>query len=91
MNCDELREHYDLYALDIAEAPESGEIRAHIRRGCEVCIGGREAISRNCGVHRRQRTAGGAIGAASPPYSGFGGVRGAEGRLDTLVGFGACG
>jgi anti-sigma-K factor RskA len=39
MNCDELRDHYDLYALDIAEAPERDEIRAHINRGCEVCMG----------------------------------------------------
>lgn len=40
MNCDELREHYDLYALDIAEEPERSEIRAHLERGCEVCIAG---------------------------------------------------
>ncbi|MGD0295539.1 MAG: anti-sigma factor [Bryobacteraceae bacterium] len=38
MNCDELREHYDLYALDIAEEPERGEIRVHLNRGCEVCM-----------------------------------------------------
>jgi anti-sigma-K factor RskA len=40
MNCDELREHYDLYALSIAEEPERGEIRAHLNRGCEVCMAG---------------------------------------------------
>jgi anti-sigma-K factor RskA len=40
MNCEELREHYDLYALDIAEEPERGEIRAHLNRGCEVCMAG---------------------------------------------------
>jgi anti-sigma-K factor RskA len=40
MNCDELRDHYDLYALDIAEEPERGEIRAHLRRDCEVCMAG---------------------------------------------------
>jgi len=40
MNCEELREHYDLYALDIAEDPERGEIRAHLGRGCEVCMAG---------------------------------------------------
>jgi hypothetical protein len=40
MNCEELREHYDLYALDIAEGPERGEIRAHLNRGCEVCMAG---------------------------------------------------
>jgi anti-sigma-K factor RskA len=57
MNCDELREHYDLYALDIAEAPESGEIRAHIRRGCEVCM---------AGVKRSLETVA-LIGACAPP------------------------
>jgi Anti-sigma-K factor rskA, C-terminal len=40
MNCHELREHYDLYALDIAEEPERSEIRAHLTRGCEVCMAG---------------------------------------------------
>jgi anti-sigma-K factor RskA len=40
MNCDELRDHYDLYALDIAEEPERGEIRVHLNRGCEVCMAG---------------------------------------------------
>jgi len=40
MNCDDLREHYDLYAIDIAEEPERGEIRAHLNRGCEVCMAG---------------------------------------------------
>jgi hypothetical protein len=40
MTCEELRPHYDLYALDIAEEPERGEIRAHIHRGCEVCVAG---------------------------------------------------
>jgi anti-sigma-K factor RskA len=38
MNCDELRDHYDLYALGIAEEPERGEIRVHLNRGCEVCM-----------------------------------------------------
>jgi anti-sigma-K factor RskA len=40
MNCEELREHYDFYALDIAEEPERGEIRAHLNRKCEVCMAG---------------------------------------------------
>lgn len=40
MNCDELRDHYDLYSLDIAEEPERGEIRAHLDRGCAVCMAG---------------------------------------------------
>ena len=37
MSCDQLREHYELYALGIAEEPERGEIRDHLSRGCEVC------------------------------------------------------
>jgi anti-sigma-K factor RskA len=37
MSCDQLREHYELYALGIAEEPERGEIRDHLNRGCEVC------------------------------------------------------
>jgi hypothetical protein len=40
MNCEELRPHYDLYALDLAENPEASEIRAHLNRGCEVCMAG---------------------------------------------------
>jgi Anti-sigma-K factor rskA len=40
MNCDQLREHYELYALGIAEQPERGEIREHLNRGCEVCGAG---------------------------------------------------
>jgi anti-sigma-K factor RskA len=40
MNCENLREHYDLYALGIAEEPERGEIRAHLERGCDDCMAG---------------------------------------------------
>ena len=40
MNCEELREHYELYALDIAEEPERSEVRAHLQRECEVCMAG---------------------------------------------------
>ncbi len=40
MNCDQLREHYELYTLGIAEEPERGEIRDHLNRGCEVCGAG---------------------------------------------------
>lgn len=40
MNCEDLHDHYDLYALDIAEEPERGEIRAHLDRGCAVCVAG---------------------------------------------------
>jgi anti-sigma-K factor RskA len=57
MNCEELREHYDLYALDIAEQPERGEICAHLDRGCEVCM---------AGVKRSLETAA-LIGSTAPP------------------------
>jgi len=38
MNCTELQDHYELYALGLAEEPERHEIRAHLDRGCEVCM-----------------------------------------------------
>jgi hypothetical protein len=38
MNCDELRDHYELYALGIAEDPELSEIRAHLDRNCDTCV-----------------------------------------------------
>jgi hypothetical protein len=40
MNCEELQEHYELFAIGVAEEPERGEIRAHLNRGCEVCMAG---------------------------------------------------
>ncbi|HYL39196.1 MAG TPA: anti-sigma factor [Bryobacteraceae bacterium] len=40
MNCHELREHYELFALGAAEDPERSEIRAHLDRECEVCMAG---------------------------------------------------
>ena len=38
MNCSELRDHFELYALGLAGEPERSEIRAHLDRGCEVCM-----------------------------------------------------
>lgn len=38
MNHTELQDHYELYALGLAEEPERDEIRAHLDRGCEVCM-----------------------------------------------------
>jgi len=38
MNCSELGDHYELFALGVAEEPERSEIRAHLGRGCEVCM-----------------------------------------------------
>jgi anti-sigma-K factor RskA len=40
MNCNELREYYELYAIGVAEDPERSEIRAHLNRQCEVCMQG---------------------------------------------------
>ncbi len=40
MTCDELRDHYELYALGIAEDPERTEIRAHLDRQCPTCVPG---------------------------------------------------
>jgi hypothetical protein len=38
MNCQELRDHYELYALGAANEPERSEIREHLDRGCQVCM-----------------------------------------------------
>jgi hypothetical protein len=40
MNCDELREHYELYVAGAAEEPQRSEIRAHLDRQCGVCTQG---------------------------------------------------
>ena len=40
MNCNELREYYELFAIGVAEEPERSEIRAHLNRKCEVCMAG---------------------------------------------------
>jgi hypothetical protein len=40
MNCNELREHYELYVIGVAEEPERSEIRAHLNRECQVCTQG---------------------------------------------------
>jgi len=39
-SCGELREHYGLYALDLAEPPERDAIRAHLKSRCAECEGG---------------------------------------------------
>jgi anti-sigma-K factor RskA len=40
MNCEQLRDHYELFALGIAEEPERDEIRVHLNRQCETCMAG---------------------------------------------------
>jgi hypothetical protein len=38
MTHEELRDHYELYAIGVAGEPERSEIREHLSRGCEVCM-----------------------------------------------------
>ncbi|HTS29810.1 MAG TPA: anti-sigma factor [Bryobacteraceae bacterium] len=40
MRCEELSDHYELYAMGAAEEPEKSEIREHLNRGCEDCMAG---------------------------------------------------
>ncbi len=57
MTCDELRDHYELYAMGLAEEPEASEIRAHLERDCPTCVPG----------VRRARELMALLGAAAPP------------------------
>ena len=47
MNCEELRDSFELYALGLLEeGAEKDEIRAHLVRGCETCDGNmKEALA----------------------------------------------
>jgi hypothetical protein len=40
MNCNELRDYYEMFAIGVADEPERSEIRAHLDRECEVCMEG---------------------------------------------------
>ena len=40
MNCEELRDNYELYALGVADESERAEIRAHLARECKTCVPG---------------------------------------------------
>jgi len=44
MNCQELQDYYELFALGAAEEPERTEIRAHLNRNCEVCVPGVQRV-----------------------------------------------
>jgi len=57
MTCEELQDQYELYAMGVAEDPEGAEIRAHLDRGCEVCMKGM----------KRAREVASMIGAAVAP------------------------
>ena len=51
MTCDELKDLYELYTLDVLEAVEREEIDAHLARGCEACRQGvRQALSMNAAM-----------------------------------------
>ena len=65
MNCDELREHYELYAIGVAEEPERSEIRAHLNRNCELCM---EEI-------KRAREVVALLGGTAPPAAPSAGLR----------------
>ena len=56
MNCNELRDHYELYTIGLADEPERSEIRSHLNRECEVCMEGM----------RRARETAALVGAAAP-------------------------
>lgn len=40
MNCDELRDMYEIYAIGVLEDPEKSEIDEHVSRHCETCVEG---------------------------------------------------
>ena len=60
MNCEELRDQYELYALGVADEPERSEIRAHLNRGCEVCMAEMKRARQMAGL------LGGTVAAAAP-------------------------
>jgi len=57
MSCEELSEHYELYALGVAGEPERSEIRDHLHRGCEDCMAGM----------KRARSIVSLLGGSAPP------------------------
>jgi Anti-sigma-K factor rskA len=57
MNCNELHDYYELYAIGVADEPERSEIRAHLNRECQVCMEGM----------RRARELSALLGGTSPP------------------------
>lgn len=65
MNCNELREYYELYSIGVAEEPECGEIRGHLKRECEVCMQG----------IKRAREVVALLGSTAPPAAPSAGLR----------------
>jgi hypothetical protein len=51
MNCQELQEMFELYALGVLEPPDKNEIDNHLARGCENCHEAlADALALNAGV-----------------------------------------
>lgn len=48
MNCDQLRNLFELYSLGLLDATEKQEIDAHLNRGCEICQG---SLRNALGIH----------------------------------------
>jgi hypothetical protein len=51
MNCEELRDLYELYTLGLLDGEEREEIDTHLARGCEAC-------RKSLGGAQRRRAAG---------------------------------
>lgn len=51
MSCEELKDLYELYTLDLLEVEAKGEIDAHLGRGCDACRKGiRDALALNAAM-----------------------------------------
>jgi Uncharacterized protein conserved in bacteria len=52
MNCEELREDYELHALGLLDQPERAELEAHLARGCAACSQGmKRAMAMNAAIY----------------------------------------
>ena len=65
MNCEALTDHYELYAMGVAEEPERSEIREHLERHCPDCLAG----------VKRARQLAAILGTTAPPAAPSGGLR----------------
>ncbi len=56
-DCEQLRQHYDAYALGALEGEERAEIDVHLKRGCPICTadGASRATRVDSGVGLGQR------------------------------------
>ena len=74
MNCEELRGHYDLYALDIAEDPEAQRDSRPPQSRMRGLHGWSKTLVGNRSPDRRHRPRGTTLAESPPPHFGFGGV-----------------